>query len=298
MATIQYAYGPAIILKNNVYHVFFCSGGNIFPAFDYVRYVKSTDGGKTWTLPVDMLHGNTQLGACDPSVVYFQGMYYMYFSSAYYTAPTVTQTIMEVARSQNIDGPYLTYTERVTWEDTPSDAKAIIKPLVFLNTSSAGYGAGQPSVVVHNGKLLMWYTDDSEDPQSYATAKFMLESTDPVTWTPSLNRLTDASRLDSVDVKYDAKLNQFVMTHIADPFSERASLTRSYSSDGLIWSSPQTVISAGNFPDYTHNVGVAGDELGNTVPSSTLVGFGAPPTLHNYYSPYLMDMYGVFVAPP
>src|SRR5277367_4917738 len=37
--TIQYAYAPSIILKDNVYHVFFCSGGNIWPAWDYVRYV-------------------------------------------------------------------------------------------------------------------------------------------------------------------------------------------------------------------------------------------------------------------
>jgi len=74
--TIQYAYGPSIIYKNGVYHVFFCSGGNIYPAFDYVRYVKSTDGGKTWTAPIDMLHGNTELGACDPSVVYYKGFYY------------------------------------------------------------------------------------------------------------------------------------------------------------------------------------------------------------------------------
>ncbi len=294
--TIQYAYGPSIILKDDVYHVFFCSGGNIFPAFDYVRYVKSTDGGKTWTAPVDMLHGNTELGACDPSVVYYQGFYYMFFGSAYYTAPNLTQTITEVARSQNIDGPYLTYTERGTWEDTPSDAKVIIKPLVFRDTNPTGYGAGQPTVVVRNGKLLMWYTDDSENPEFYASTKFMLESADPVTWTPSPDKRINSTPQDSVDVKYDAKLNQFVMTHIEAPFEQGASLSRSYSSDGLTWSSPQIVISPTDFPGYTNNVGVAGDEVGNTVPSSTLVGFGAPPKLEDMYSPYSMDLYGVFVG--
>lgn len=294
-ATIQYGYGPSIILKDDVLHVFFCSGGNIFPAFDYVRYVKSTDGGKIWTAPVDMLHGNTELGACDPSVVYYQGFYYMFFGSAYYTAPNLTQTITEVARSQNIDGPYLTYTERGTWEDTPSDAKVIIKPLVFRDTDPTGYGAGQPTVVVRNGKLLMWYTDDSEDPGFYASPKFMLESTDPVTWAPGPDKRTNSSPQDSVDVKYDAQLNQFVMTHISAPFSQGSSLTRSYSSDGLMWSSPQIVINSTYFPGYTNNVGVAGDELGNTVPSSTLVGFGAPPKLQDFYSVDRMDLYGVFV---
>ncbi len=302
--TIQYAYGPSIIYKDSVYHVFFCSGGNdIFPpAFDYVRYVKSTDGGNTWTAPIDMLHGNTELGACDPSVVYYQGYYYMFFGSAYYTAGSLTQTITEVARSLNIDGPYLTYTERGTWEDTPSDAKVIIKPLVFHDTSPTGYGAGQPAVVVHDGKLMMWYTDDSETPGStsltYATTKYMLESTDPVTWTPSTSRKINIAPQDSIDVKFDAAKNQFVMTHILDPFDKDATLTRIYSSDGMTWGNAEIVINSSVFPGYTNNVGVAGDESGNTLQSSTLVGFGAPPKLGNFYSPGSMDMYGVFVDPP
>lgn len=169
---------------------------------------------------------------------------------------------------------------------------------MFRDSNPTGYGAGQPTVVVHNGKLLMWYTDDSENPGSYASRKFMLESTDPVTWTPSPDKRISSNPQDSVDVKYDAGLNEFVMTHIEAPFEADPALTRSYSADGLTWSSPRTVISPGDFPSYTHNVGVAGDELGNTVPSSTLVGFGAPPKLGNFYSPYRMDLYGVFVGPP
>lgn len=216
--------------------------------------------------------------------------------------PTLTQTITEVARSQNIDGPYLTYTDRGTWEDTPSDPRAIIKALVFHDTDPTGYGAGQPTVVVHDGKLLLWYTDDSETPGStsrtYATTKYMLESSDPVTWTPSRNRKINIAPQDSVDVKFDSAKNQFVMTHILNPFDQSASLTRAYSSDGMTWSDAQIVIGSSEFPDYTNNVGVAGDELGNVLSSSTLVGFGAPPKLQQFYSPASMDLYGVFLAPP
>jgi hypothetical protein len=43
----SYAYGPSITLKNGVYHVFFCSAG-ASPAWDFVRYVHSTDG-RTWS---------------------------------------------------------------------------------------------------------------------------------------------------------------------------------------------------------------------------------------------------------
>jgi hypothetical protein len=159
--TIQYAYAPSMILKDGVYHVFFCSGGKLFPAWDYIRYVKSTDGGQTWSDPVDMLratafNGN-DLAACDPSVVFFQGFYYMYYGSANTTGSNSFQTVVQVARSTAIDGPYLTYTQRGTWEDLPDDPQVIIKPLVTRSHAPTGYGAGQPSVVVLNGKLLMWY---------------------------------------------------------------------------------------------------------------------------------------------
>src|SRR5919109_5259750 len=48
LTTIRYAYAPWIILQNNVYHVFFCSMG-VPPAWDYIPYVNSSDGGKTWS---------------------------------------------------------------------------------------------------------------------------------------------------------------------------------------------------------------------------------------------------------
>jgi len=181
----SYAYGPSIILNNGVYHVFFCSAGS-YPTWDSIRYVQSTDG-KNWSLPVIVLRATGangfDLAACDPSVVFFQGFYYMYYSSAYTTAPNLFQTVIQVARSGNIGGPYLTYTQRGTWEDTPTDPKIIIKPLVTRDQDPVGYGAGPQSVVVHNGEILLWYTDDSIDLDSGRI--YLLRSTDPVRWIPS-----------------------------------------------------------------------------------------------------------------
>jgi hypothetical protein len=88
------------------------------------------------------------------------------------------------------------------------------------------------------------------------------------------------------------------MTYIAPNASLQSALYRSYSSNGSTWSSPTIVIGARDFPTYTIEAGVAGDEVGNTVSSSTLVGFGAPPNLGGFYSPDQMDMYGVFVDRP
>ena len=293
----SYAYGPSIIRKNGVYHVFFCSAG-ASPAWDFIRYVYSNDG-KNWSAPTIILRATAangfDLAACDPSVVYFQGFYYMYYSSAYTTAPGLFQTVIQVARSVNIDGPYLAYTQRGTWEDTPNDPQIIIKPLVTRNQDPVGYGAGPQTVVVRNGEIFLWYTDDSIDLD--ATRIYMLKSTDPVTWTPSPTRQIGIAAA-SIDVKYDASKHQFVMTSLVNPHTGNAYLARSFSSDGMSWSAFQTIIDVPAFPDYANNVGAVGDETGNTVPLPTLVAFGAQYDLSSYNNWGQWDLYGVFVDGP
>ena len=180
-----------------------------------------------------------------------QGFYYMYYGSVTTTAPNLFQTVIQVARAAAIDGPYLTYTQRGTWEDTPNDPQVIIRPLVTRTQAPTGYGAGQPSVVVLNGKLCMWYTDDSEQmgpPGDFGTFRlYMLESSDPVTWTPNAKSQTNIYGADSPDVKYDTIGNRFVVSWVSGMFSAGASLTRAFSSDGLTFGSPKTVIGAACF---------------------------------------------------
>jgi hypothetical protein len=238
------------------------------------------------------------MAACDPSLVYYQGFYYLYYSSAMTTAPNVFQTIIRVARSRNIDGPYLTYTQRGTWESTPPDPQIIIAPMQ-IHTTNPGYGAGQTSVVVQNGKLLMWYTDDSLFINGQPNLQtFMLESTDPVSWTPDPSRSTNLINQGSIDVKYDPSQTQFVMVRVENEFQPNAYLGFSVSSDGVHWSSPQTVIPPSEFPVYSHDAGMAGDETGNIVAPHLLVGFGAPYGLANVNNWGQWDLYGVFVNPP
>ena len=303
--TVQYAYAPSIVLQNNVYHVFFCSGGNIAPAWDYVRYINSTDGGKSWSSPVDMIHATAfngmDLAACDPSVVFFQGFYYMFYGSAINNASGVFQNVIQVARSGSITGPYLTYTQRGTWDATPTDPQIIIGPMQVRTQQPSGYGAGQPSVVVVNGKLFMWYTDDSmtvtQNGDFGAFRLYMLQSSDPVTWVPDVNQQTDILGQDSPDVKYDRVHNQFVATWVANMFTTGASLAQAVSTDGLHWGARKTVIGAGSFPPYTNNAGATGDENGNLLPGQTVVGFGHPLSQAKIDTG-LWDMDGVFLTAP
>ena len=298
----SYAYAPSIIVKDGIYHVFFCSMAVLIPTWDAIRYTTSTDG-KTWSSPQIMVlpswENGMDMAACDPSLVFYQGFYYLYYSSAMTTAPNVFQTIIEVARSVNIDGPYLTYTQRGTWESGPPDPQIIIYPMQIHTTDPPGYGAGQTSVIVQNGKLLMWYTDDSLFVNGQPNLQtFMLESTDPVTWTPAPSHATNSTNQGSVDIKYEPSHGQFVMVGIENQFQSNAYLTFEVSSDGMNWSMPQTAIPPSEFAVYTHNAGMAGDETGNIVAPHTLVGFGAPYNLSNVNNWGQWDLYGVYVNPP
>ena len=125
--------------------------------------------------------------------------------------------------------------------------------------------------------------------------QYMLESSDPVAWTPDPNRQTNLLGADSPDVKYDATSNRFVVTWVFNMFTASSSLTREYSSDGLTWGPIQTMIPAGTFPQYTHNAGVASHEAGHILPSKALVGFGAPYNLASVNSLGNWDLYGVVV---
>jgi hypothetical protein len=74
----------------------------LIPTWDAIRYTTSTDG-KTWSVPQIMVlpswENGMDIAACDPSLVFYQEFYYLYYSSAMTTAPNVFQTIIEVARS-------------------------------------------------------------------------------------------------------------------------------------------------------------------------------------------------------
>lgn len=298
-----YAYAPSIILKNGTYHVFFCSeGGGHYPSWDAIRYTTSTDG-QTWSKPQVMLQATAANGqdmaACDPSLVFYQGYYYLYYSSAVTTASKTYQTVIQVARSVSIAGPYLTYTRRATWEKTPTDPKVIIYPLEMHSTQPSGYGAGQQSVIVQNDRLLMWYTDDSVFVTGQPQMKtYMLESADPVSWSPDVTHATNLVNQASIDVKFDSSQSQFVMVRVENEFSPTSYLARAYSSDGMNWAAPQAVYPSEQFPQYGHDAGIAGDETGNLTSPQTMVGFGVPYGLANADNWGHWDLYGAYIDGP
>ncbi len=267
-----YAYGAAIVTVPGGYRMFYCSVG-LQGGWDAIRSSASTDG-VHWATPVLKLvttgATNRDLSACDPSVVFFNGYYYMYYGSAYRSPNGNKQTVIEVARAATIDGPYRALSQSGTWGATAADPPAIlVRPAHDVANS---YGAGQPAVVVAGGKLWMWYTDDT---YAYPHGNILLvRSADPTAWTQPA--VTDA-RTQNVDVKWSPRTRRYVMFSV-DPVAGQERVRTRFSKDGTTWSPATALDGMPNDPAsfFAQNIGVSGDRSGTLAATSILVTYMAP----------------------
>jgi hypothetical protein len=324
-----YAYAPDIVKQGGTYYAFLCSRhdsdpgysyGSNFPFGDGVRLVTSTDG-INWSSPTLLLYTHQNeidsndydnLNACDPSVVYYDGgdgyYYYMFTGNSTLNTNRTPEllTYVSVSRSSSITGPYTTYTQRGTWETTPTDAAHIVDPR-NVNPGYPAYGAGQPTVVVKDGKLWMFYVDDSNRTDHTNNTTFcdvwMMQSTDPKSWNTST--ATDTGKcVHSPAVTWDSSRSQFAMISVAgaagapspqvptpppqpqNPCAPDnqcytdARLIAYYSSDGVNWSSSTEILGSNVWPHASGNGGLSHDNQGWLVSGELpIVATGAPPNL-------------------
>jgi hypothetical protein len=225
-----HGYAPSILKENFRYHAFYCSNSEPGGGLGSIRYTFSSDSIE-WSKPRIILRARpnidpktrkmTNRAACDPSVVFYKGYYYLYYSNNHQTAPilenktTSAQTTISVARARQIDGKYLTYTVRGTWENNPLDAKNIILAQIARHGTPGSYGAGQQTVLVKDGKIFMWFTDDSiRAGKDIEVHTYFLRSSDPVSWDAKPIK-TNILNMNSFDVKYDPKSrhNEYLKLH-------------------------------------------------------------------------------------
>ena len=289
-ATIQHAYAPTIIRENGTYYSFFCTANrNTVPnsGWDSVRFATSVDG-QFWTTPRIVLEAanlgvypsTTDRSTCDPSVVKFDGgdgpYYYLYYTGNGVNLGSATY----VARARSIEGPYLKFTTRRTWEPGPGDPAPIFKPVHPLNEAdvAAGslYGAGEQTVVVRDGVLFAWFIDDTAAYPNKHFLSYVTTSTNGIDWNPRVT--TDiADQVESYDVKVDPVTKQFVMFATPNKLLANVSLDRRFSVDGIHWTAPDPFCPNRTcFPTVANNVGLSGDATGQIMLDRTLVAFGSP----------------------
>jgi len=301
-----YAYSPTIIRENGRYHAFVGSpgdvGGKSHGEWDYIRYIWSDDG-KNWSKPVVVLKAKSDkrgldYSACDPSMVYFQGYYYLFYSGAENVSGPVSggmdkkevvETVVRVARSEHIEGPYRKWTRRGTWEEDAPDPEAIIKP---LGDPTHHYGAGQQSVVVRDGKIWMWYLDDTGEA---GKGIYLLRSDDPVRWTADPHAITD-NGVVGLDVKFDPRTRLFWALALPRVGKDRpeSAMVLSFSADGVSWpaGAKLKLIDIARMAHWVRvEGGISGDREGHIIDGTTLFSFPAPHGLADQDKVPVWDLY-------
>ncbi|MBI2627970.1 MAG: peptidoglycan-binding protein [Candidatus Niyogibacteria bacterium] len=257
-----YDYGPSIINDGGVYRMYWCSarvGGG-----DSVWYAQSSDG-INWsnlrivlnpTLNSEETDFESNGHICDPSVIKFNGSYYLY-----YTAASLSGVNNEIFLARSSDG--------INWTKYPSNSapQAVIK-----NTTRSGkYGIGQSAVFFLNGKFYHYFTDIDRGGEMLAF------STDGINWTIQNNNQPVFLTTNFVPV-YLKDYKIFFAAYAHNELNHN-DLYYSFSKDGITWdpktfSDSRKITISGN-RGSTHNIGILTDIAGNVSGSSILVYYGA-----------------------
>ncbi|MBQ7909345.1 MAG: exo-alpha-sialidase [Clostridia bacterium] len=197
-------YGPSYIYYGDGrVDAYFASGGDS-GEWDRITHRSSADDGATWgpekivVYPTPgSMDGNS---CCDPDVVYFDGYYYLGYTSTLNDGGYCNNVF--VARSENPDGPFEKWNGS-GWGGAPM-------PIFYFEQSYGYWGIGEPSMIELNGTLYIYY--------SYATPmkSFIMLATADATnenWPSTLTHhgAIMEKKSDSVCVKFVEDWGKFIL---------------------------------------------------------------------------------------
>ena len=154
----DYKYGPSIINRGGgCIDAWFASPGNSSTEYDHITYMHSADGGQSWSGSKVVLcptpDSMDRLSVCDPDVFYYDGYYYMGYTSTVNEVFKGFTNSVFIARSQKPDGPFEKWNGK-GWGGNPY-------PLVYFDGPSIGWGAGEPAFVVKDDTVYIYTTMDT-----------------------------------------------------------------------------------------------------------------------------------------
>lgn len=309
LQTSGYAYGPATVYYNGVFHQFYCSTGGrsdpyyihpdeniwnktstIDKTWDHIRY-RSSKNGHRWSTPRIALTQTISLGkqnelcTCDPALIKDGNFWYLYYTGILENRATAVY----VARSKQITGPFLRLTKRGTWEEWAVDPKPILYSPKIIGKNSDGtyksYGVGQQSVVKKGDEFHFWFQYAHTSPKLKFVHVVGNSAADTTIqhkkWTTitldqdSIFSWDEGTQNDFGDVKLDPSTNKFNLWMTSNYYTVKDIKILKYeSSDGITWTK-----TSDNFKGpYQHinNLGVSGDSLGKIINNKYLLSFGGP----------------------
>ena len=227
-----YRYGATYLYNDDgsVDAYFACAG--IPTQWDWISYRHSDDNGKTWSAEKVVMAPTPgemdDLSCCDPGVVYFNGYYYLAYTSTLNKDGRCNNLF--IARSEKPDGPFEKWNGTGWGGPNP-------EPIVYYEGTYERWGIGEGSMVELNGTLYIYYTCSlgSVEYTMVATADATSENW-PLTIQQrgvAYQKSTEDFRLDSLDVKYVEDLGKFVAVSTGNRMAYQSWLAVLESEDGL-----------------------------------------------------------------
>ncbi len=202
---------------------------------------------------------------CDPGVFKADGYYYLgYTSTENYDG---TQNQVYVARSTQPGGPFEKWNGS-GWGGNP-------QPIIAYEGPNDVYGVGEPSFVLKDGVIYLYYSCYCRNAQGARINETRLStafSGNP-NWPGSLSyrgvamsKAPDASD-DSTDHKYVPAWGKFIAVSTANRFTNASYIQLWESADGLTYS--KAGILRSNIQPAAHNAGISGDSSGHFIVERT-----------------------------
>ena len=248
-----YRYGPTI-LKNadGSIDAFFAAPGAV-GEWDWIMYRHSPDGGETWTDETAVLKPTPDspdfYSCCDPGVVKIGDYYYLGYTST--TDEGGVDNNVFVARSKNPAGPY------EKWNGSGWGGKP--EPIVDYTGDPTIFGAGEPSFVVKDDVLYIYYTwrDAGGMNQTRVATADATDENWPLTMEYKGVAIDHSgySSADSADVKYVEDYGKFVAINTIERFTTNSFIGCFVSDDGITFK--ESCVVKENISHCCHNAGIS-----------------------------------------
>ena len=246
-----YRYAPSInYYEDGSMTALFATPGNGSDEWDWFTYKNSKDR-VNWSREKVVLQPTCDsmdhYSVCDPGVVYFNGYYYLGYTSCIVSTNGGINNNVYVARSKKIDGPY------EKWNGSGWGGKP--QYIVYFDGCNQDWGAGEPSFTVVDGTLYMYYTWDSREEKAVyvCTADANDEN-----WPATLKfhgKAIDKNGTDQADVVYVEDTKTFLLFATDYRFSPRSGVRIMESNDGIHFERGDFV--SKNIAKFCHNMGIS-----------------------------------------
>ena len=259
-----YRYGPSIIkYEDGTYDAWFSAPGNNSTQWDWIVY-RHSDDGISWSEEQTVLKPTPgtldQCSVCDPAVIYFDGYYYLGYTSTFDYERNGMNNSAFVARSENPDGPFEKWNGS-GWGGDPS-------PIILYEGNPDGWGIGELSFVIKDEDLFIYYSHYDLDGGWTKLDKADLTENWPLTIREK-GEVLQKDTQDSLDVVYCEDLDTFLGFSVDRRMNVDSRLIMYESKNGKEFIKADSTKK--NVEDYAHNMGIAKSTEGHIDTSENIL---------------------------